>query len=185
MRSALGRALVAGAAGTLALEITTYLDVAIRGRAPSDVPERVVGRLASKAGVDALAETRDDETAQHRRVGVSAVVGYMTGLATAAGATLAWSERRRMPLPVIAVATGAAAMALSDAGATALGVTDPKSWGASGWLADAIPHAVFGFTTAIVLAAISPPRSRSQALIQAAESSAQAARRRVASVLPS
>lgn len=143
--------LLAGAAGTVALEATTYLDVALRGRAPSNVPERVVGRIAEKTGFEPLEESNTDEIAEHRRVGASAMLGYLTGFAAATAAALLWAPRRRLPLPVVAIVTGAAAMAISDIGATALGVTDPSSWDLRAWLADAIPHAVFGVTTAAVL----------------------------------
>ncbi len=160
MESIIGRAVVAGAAGTLALEATTYLDVAVRGRAPSEVPGRVVGRLASRAGIDAIAESRDDDNARNRRTGIAAILGYATGLGAATAATLAWSARRSVPLPAVALATGAAAMAMSDAGATALGVTDPRSWGVKGWIADVIPHLVFGFATATVLARTAPATAK-------------------------
>lgn len=152
----MGRVLVAGAAGTLALEAASWLDVALRGRPPSDVPSRLVGKLAARTGIDAIAEQRDDERAQHRRSGASALLGYVTGIGAAAAAALLWSTRRSLPVPVVGLAAGAIAMTTSDAGATALGVTDPRSWSASGWLADALPHLAFGLTTAAVLDATAP-----------------------------
>jgi hypothetical protein len=35
-----------------------------------------------------------------------------------------------------------------------LGVTDPRSWSGTDWLADLVPHAVYGIVTAQVLAAL-------------------------------
>jgi hypothetical protein len=43
---AIGWGLVAGAAGTTALNAITYLDMAIRGRPASDTPERTIERLS-------------------------------------------------------------------------------------------------------------------------------------------
>jgi hypothetical protein len=160
MTSTLQRAFLAGAAGTLALEAATYVDVAVRGRAPSSVPETVVGKVASRVGVDALAESREDETAQHRRSGVGAIFGYATGLGVALLASPLF-RRRALPASIAGIAIGATAMTLSDVGATAIGATDPRSWGAAGWLADAIPHAIYGITVAAVLDA-TVPRDRSE-----------------------
>jgi hypothetical protein len=40
--------MVAGAVGTTMLNVVTYLDMAMRGRPPSEVPEKVVDELSSK-----------------------------------------------------------------------------------------------------------------------------------------
>jgi hypothetical protein len=42
----------AGAVGAAALNIATYADMAIRGRAPSSLPADLAGALADKLGVD-------------------------------------------------------------------------------------------------------------------------------------
>jgi hypothetical protein len=42
----------AGAVGTVALNIATYLDMTMRARPASSVPAKLVGVLADKAGVD-------------------------------------------------------------------------------------------------------------------------------------
>jgi hypothetical protein len=34
-------------------------------------------------------------------------------------------------------------------------VTDPKTWGTAGWLADIVPHVVYGLTVVAVFDAIS------------------------------
>lgn len=41
-------------------------------------------------------------------------------------------------------------MAGSDAPATALGVTDPRTWSRTAWLSDIVPHLVYGTVTASV-----------------------------------
>ena len=39
---------IAGAAGTMALDVAGYADMAIRGRTPSDLPAEVIRRLAAR-----------------------------------------------------------------------------------------------------------------------------------------
>ena len=60
--------LVAGAAGTVALNVATYADMSLRGRASSSVPAKTAGKIAARAGVDlapaAPAETPEDCDAQ-------------------------------------------------------------------------------------------------------------------------
>jgi hypothetical protein len=41
-------------------------------------------------------------------------------------------------------------MAGSNVPMTALGVTDPRSWGAAGWISDVVPHLAYGLVTAAV-----------------------------------
>jgi len=40
-------------------------------------------------------------------------------------------------------------MAASDIPLVTLGVSNPKTWGVSGWAADTIPHLIYGFVTAV------------------------------------
>jgi hypothetical protein len=53
-----------------------------------------------------------------------------------------------------AAGLGLAAMAASDLPATALGVTDPRTWGAAGWASDLLPHLAYGLATAAVYEAL-------------------------------
>jgi hypothetical protein len=57
---------LAGAAGTTALNAVTYLDMAVRGRPSSDMPEQAVERTASKLGARIPG---NEETRGHRRAG--------------------------------------------------------------------------------------------------------------------
>jgi hypothetical protein len=136
-----------GAAATVALNIVTYADMALRGRPASEMPAKLVKNLAASAGIEPLAA--DDETAANRRAGIGALLGYANGI----GAGLVYGALRpalprRFPLLVLAVTAGAAVMAMSDVPATKAHATDPSAWGLSGWIADIIPHAVFGLTLA-------------------------------------
>lgn len=138
---------VSGALGTLALNAATYADMALRGRPPSSVPADTVGTTADRLGVD-LATDGDTRTAEHRRTGIGALLGYGTGLTIGLlyGAVRPMIQRLRTPVAGLAV--GAAAMVGANAGAVAAGTTDPRRWGIEGWLADIVPHACFGLATA-------------------------------------
>ena len=137
----------AGAVGTAVLNIASYADMALRGRQSSEMPQKLVKSLASSAGIAAL--TADGQAADNRRSAVGALLGYVNGLGVGAlyGA-IRPSLRGKVPLVVAGLLAGGASMALSDIPATKTGATDPKTWGAEGWLADAIPHALFGLALA-------------------------------------
>jgi hypothetical protein len=67
----------AGAVGTVALNVTTYADMALRGRPASSAPAQVAGKLAGKAGIDLSGE---HEAAQNRKSWLGALSGYAVGL---------------------------------------------------------------------------------------------------------
>jgi hypothetical protein len=146
-----GKALLAGAAagaaGTTALNAMTYLDMAVRGRPASSTPEASVDRLVEIAGVDIPGE---DEVRQNRLSGLAALTGLMTGVSVGALAGLV-TTKLRLPLPVLSVLIGAAAMVGSNMPMTALGVTDPRTWDTSSWVSDVVPHLAYGAVTAAVL----------------------------------
>lgn len=146
----------AGAVGTVALNVATYADMAIRGRPSSGVPAQVAGALIEKAGIELSgggsgsggADGGEQQQAENRKSGLGALQGYVVGLGIGAlyglvrpgGAT---------SVPLAGVALGLAAMAASDVPATALGVTDPRQWPASSWAADIVPHLAYGLFTAL------------------------------------
>jgi hypothetical protein len=138
---------VAGAAATSALNIATYADVAVRGRGESDVPATMVKNVAEAAGMGALAS--DDETTQHRRSGIGALMGYANGLGVGMVFGAVRPALRGVPVLLTAVAAGAAAMALSDVAIATSGASDPRTWSAADWAADAIPHAIYGLALAL------------------------------------
>ncbi|MFP5363180.1 MAG: hypothetical protein ACLGI5_10680 [Thermoleophilia bacterium] len=143
MSAELMRGLASGALGTAALNMTTYLDVAIRGRAMSSVPEQDVEKLADIAGVE-LAAGRSDEEAENRKQGLGALIGYVTGLGIGAVYGLVRPHARAVPLPVAAVAVGLGAMAATDGATTLLGNADPTQWSAKSWATDIVPHLAYG-----------------------------------------
>ncbi|PWI15792.1 hypothetical protein DI272_17655 [Streptomyces sp. Act143] len=81
------------------------------------------------------------------------MLGYVTGLGVGAAYGMLC---RRAALPVWAAGTllGAAAMVGSDVPATALKVTDPRTWGPSSWVSDIVPHLAYGFVGASVYRAL-------------------------------
>jgi hypothetical protein len=149
--SAIGRGIVAGAVGKVALDSVTYLDMLVRGRPPSDLPERAAEQLAGRVGID-LAGTGHRG---HRRTGLAALMGCATGIGFGAlyGA-LRHEPRRGWVGP--GVVTGLAAMAGTAVPSTTSGLTDPRRWGITGWLEDLVPHLAYGFATAGVYGALTP-----------------------------
>ncbi|WP_375482675.1 hypothetical protein [uncultured Jatrophihabitans sp.] len=142
------RGAAAGAAGTTALNATTYLDMAIRGRGTSSAPEDLVEKGAGKAG---LPIPGDGEERDNRLAGLGPLSGIAVGTAVGAvagGLHRAFANRgRSVPAPIAAVLIGAAAMALSDVPLKVLGISDPVDWAAPDWAADAVPHLVYGAVT--------------------------------------
>lgn len=151
------RGALAGAAGSTALNTTTYLDMAIRGRGTSDAPQQLVQRVAERAGIDVPG--RGDERA-HRVQGLGPLAGIAVGVGIGAvvGAAHRALARRGRALPA-AVEVGllaAAAMALSDVPLARLGVSDPSEWGGADWASDVVPHLVYGLVTYAGLRAVQP-----------------------------
>ena len=86
------RGATAGAAGTVALDITTYLDMAIRGRSSSGVPAKVAGSLTETAGID-LAPDGNSEAAENRKSGIGALMGDVVGLGVCPPRPCHWLAR--------------------------------------------------------------------------------------------
>lgn len=147
---------VAGAAGTIALDITTYGDMAVRGRASSNTPAEVVRRMADKAGIAPLnkPDEESDDRTKVRRSALGALSGYMIGITIGSVYGAARPLVAKLPLGAKALIVGGLAMAASDVPATILEATDPKTWGVSGWLSDIVPHAVYGLVTSGVFDAL-------------------------------
>jgi hypothetical protein len=148
---------VAGAAGTVALNVATYVDMAIRGRPSSSAPSQMVSKVADKAGLllSPQGVGSDDQAAQNRESGLGALLGYVNGLGVAVAYGLLRSQLDEVPLPLAGVGVGLAAMIASDVPLVALGTSNPKTWGFSDWAADLIPHLLYGFITASLYEALS------------------------------
>ena len=144
----------AGAVGTVALAITTYFDMAIRGRPSSDVPARTAVRLASAVGADLepagqAVSPEAEQQAQSRQSGVGALMGYAAGLGVGAAYGAIRPYLGDAPVPLSGVALAAAAMAAGDLPPILAQATNPREWGTSGWVADIVPHLAYGLFTAL------------------------------------
>ncbi len=148
---------IAGAAGTVALDIASYADMAIRGRSSSNAPAKLVEKLANMAHLPLSTRPAgsNDQSIQNRESGLGAVLGYVNGLGTGALYGLLRSQLEEVPVPLAGVVVGLTAMAASDVPLIALRVSDPKSWGFSGWVADIIPHLVYGMVTVLTYETLS------------------------------
>jgi hypothetical protein len=147
---------VAGAVGTVALDVTTYADMAIRGRSSSGAPAQMIGILAKAVGLPLSAQGvgSQDQTAQNRENGLGALLGYVNGLGVGVTYGLLRSREDQVPVPLAGIGVGLVAMAASDIPLIALRVSNPKTWGFSGWVADAIPHLVYGLVTVTIYEAL-------------------------------
>jgi hypothetical protein len=121
MRRRLLLGVAAGAVGTIALDVASYLDMVVRARPASSTPAEVAGALAERAGVELAADGRQSERAGNRRSGLGALFGYGVGLGIGAAYGLLRPRLPGLPRPAAAVGLGLAAMAASDVPATALG----------------------------------------------------------------
>lgn len=139
--------MAAGAAGTAVLNATTYADMAIRSRPPSKVPQRVVKEVARWTGVRRMRRGRAQ--------GLSMLLGYADGFGTGVLFGVLRPRIRGVPWFVAGLGLAAFTLVLSEGTATAMGKTNPRDWGLSGWLADVVPRTLYGCVTCLVYDALS------------------------------
>lgn len=135
------RGAAAGAAGTTALNATTYLDMAITARPASSTPQQAVDELAKLSGhpIPGQGEQHDN-----RLQGIGPLAGLAVGVGVGAAAGVAWPVLRRLPFGLAGALLGGVVMVASGGPVTALGITDPRTWSARDWLSDIVPHVVYG-----------------------------------------
>ena len=143
----------AGAAGTTALNATTYLDMALRGRPTSSTPEDTVEKLSEVTHVPVPGE---GDTRENRLAGLGPLTGLLAGLATGALLGVARAAGWRTGPGAGAVVATLGALVGTNGPMTVLGVTDPRTWPASSWAADIVPHLAYGAVTAAVLDRLDP-----------------------------
>lgn len=142
--------IAAGAAGTTALNTVGYLDMLVRARPSSTTPEDTVRRAEDATGVTLSSDGADSETASNRRSGVGALLGIAAGLGTGALYGLVRPRLGEVPLAVLGVGAGLVANVGTTGPMALAGITDPREWPASSWLADLVPHLTYGLVTAAV-----------------------------------
>ncbi|MBA3338823.1 MAG: hypothetical protein H0T54_03585 [Geodermatophilaceae bacterium] len=148
MLTAILKGAAAGAAGTTALNATTFLDMAVRGRPTSSTPERTVEKLAEVAHMPIPGKGAERD---NRLAGLGPLSGIATGVGVGATLGLLRALRWRPSVAVSAVAATIAALAGANVPMTALGITDPRTWPLESWVADIVPHVVYGIVTAATL----------------------------------
>jgi hypothetical protein len=145
------RGAAAGAAGTTALNAATYADMLWRGRPASEVPTQTVERMVEgvHAEIPGVGDARENR---------AAALGALSGIVTGVGVGKAYGLSRalglRPPTWAGAVLVSAVALVAANGPMTALGITDPRSWNATDWISDVVPHLVFGAVTAATYAAL-------------------------------
>jgi hypothetical protein len=138
----------AGAAGTTALDVITYLDIAVRGRSTSTTPQRTVEAMAKLVG---LTVPGTGDTLANRLLGLGALTGYAAGIGMGLILGLASALGWRPSLLVATLVATVIALVGTNGPMTVLGVTDPRTWGLVGWISDLVPHLGYGVVTALVL----------------------------------
>jgi hypothetical protein len=141
------RGAAAGAAGTTALNAVTYLDMTFRGRGTSSTPEQT----AEKVHVQIPG---DEETRSNRVQGLGPLTGLAAGIGAGALAGLLRAAGFRPTLLVGTLQSTLAVLVGSNGPMTVLGITDPRTWSATDWVSDVVPHAAYGLVTHATLAAL-------------------------------
>jgi hypothetical protein len=135
------RGAAAGAAGTTALNAVTYLDMTVRGRGTSSTPEDTVEKLAATAHVQIPGQ---GETRQNRVQGLGPLMGLAAGIGVGVLGGLARAAGYRSATPVGITLTTLGVLVVANGPMTALGVTDPRTWSATDWASDLVPHLAYG-----------------------------------------
>ncbi|WP_346620474.1 hypothetical protein [Blastococcus montanus] len=148
------RGAAAGAAGTTALNAVTYLDMVVRGRGSSSTPEKTVEKLADKAHVQIPG---DDETRQNRLQGLGPMTGLLAGVGVGVTVGLVRASGFRAQPLVGTLLTTLGVLVAANGPMTALGVTDPRTWSATDWLSDLVPHVVYGAVVKTTMDAFDRP----------------------------
>ncbi|MEX2289162.1 MAG: hypothetical protein WD794_02395 [Mycobacteriales bacterium] len=138
----------AGAAGTTALNGLTYVDMAVRGRPASSTPETTVEKLSEVAHVPIPG---DEDSRENRVSGLGPLSGLLAGVGIGAVLGVLRAAGWRPGARVSTAVATLGAMVGTSGPMTLLGVTDPRTWPASSWIVDIVPHLGYGAVTAVVL----------------------------------
>ena len=135
------RGAAAGAAGSTALNAVTYLDMVVRGRGASSTPERTVEALAQRAHVPIPG---DDETRSNRVQGLGPITGLVAGVGVGVVVGLVRAAGYRSEPLVGTLLTTLGVLVVANGPMTVLGITDPRTWSATDWASDIVPHLAYG-----------------------------------------
>ena len=141
------RGAAAGAAGTTALNVAGYLDMAVRGRPASSTPQRTVETLAGLAHVTVPGQ---GETRGNRVEGLGALTGLVSGIGVGGVLGLARASGFRAGT----LLTTLVVLVSTNGPMTVLGVTDPRTWSRTDWISDVVPHLAYGAVVTTTLDAL-------------------------------
>ncbi|MFD9003283.1 hypothetical protein ACFV0T_20290 [Streptomyces sp. NPDC059582] len=147
----------AGAAGSTALDIVSYTDMAMRARPASSTPEATLRKLAAKLHVRIPGE---GEALTNRIAGLAPLTGFAAGLGMGGVLGVARAAGWNPPLPCQYVVAAVGALIGTNGPMTVLGVTDARTWGLSGWVSDIVPHVAYAVVTVGVLDRMLEPAVR-------------------------
>jgi hypothetical protein len=151
----LAAGMVAGAAGTTAINTVTYLDMVVRGRPASTTPEQTVDRMLELADVRLPGEPPQRRA---RRSGLGALLGSVAGVgAGVVVAAMEASASGHSPARTMLGSWGVA-MLVGNGPMTMLGVTDPRTWSRQDWTADVVPHLAYAAAATATLELTLSPR---------------------------
>ena len=134
------RGAAAGAAGSTALNAVTFLDMVVRGRGASSTPERTVEKLAEVAHVRIPG---DDETRSNRVQGLGPITGLVAGVGVGVVVGLVRAAGYRSQPLVGTLLTTLGVLVATNGPMTVLGITDPRTWSATDWASDVVPHLAY------------------------------------------
>ncbi|WP_329459811.1 hypothetical protein [Streptomyces sp. NBC_01497] len=143
----------AGAAGTVALDTVTYLDMVLRARPASHTPETTVERLAEAAHTHVPG---DGDRRENRTVALGALTGIVAGVGMGALLGLARAAGWRPPTVIAAAVAAVGALAGTNGPMIALKVTDPRTWSTTDWVSDLVPHLAYAVVTRAALERLDP-----------------------------
>ena len=130
------RGAAAGAAGTTALNVVTYLDMAVRGRPASSTPQNTVEKLAGTAHLSIPGEG-------DRRASRVEGLGALTGLVAGVGVGGLLGLARASGFRAGTLLTTLTVLVSTNGPMTVLRVTDPRTWSVVDWISDLVPHLAY------------------------------------------
>jgi hypothetical protein len=126
----------------------------VRGRGTSSTPEQTVEKLAEKAHVQIPG---DEEHRQNRVQGLGPLTGLVAGIGVGVLTGLVRAAGFRSSRPVGTALTTAGVLVVANGPMTVLGITDPRTWSATDWASDLVPHVAYGLVLKTTMDAFDRP----------------------------
>ena len=140
--------LIAGAAGTTALNLVSYVRQTVQATPSSATPDQAAESVVRAVGAE-VPGTPDER--QNRLEGLGPLAGLGVGLGVGALAGGLRATTLKVPFPAAVAAVGLGAMAISDTVMAVLGISSPRPWTPASVAQDAAPHLTYGAVTILAL----------------------------------